>query len=554
MGEHRGERLVIAGSSVAASWLWVGPDNAPPAQLWLPLDVLEGKLGFRREAVIGSDLGLRWYGEPEPVPPGARRTLGDEVAIEVARPLADSGVRLSRSGGTLTLSLPAAGLRGIRVGRQGRDRRLVLDLTSATFLREEGRDLLLGVQATAGQLSELRRLGLNPDQRGGELRLRGAMAGIGRSLTLADPWRVVLDGPAPAGSTAGAPGPASLAEALLDPAIRALVQSGVTIDRSVARVGVRSFTLTRVTLPGGDGTPWRLRPLVRPGGMTGLSQLSALARQHRAPVAINGGFFNRVRQLPLGALRLEGTWLSGPILNRGAAGWNDGELPSFDRLRLLETVRGPDGRPQTVLTVNSGYVQRGLSRYTRAWGPVYRALSGQERAVLVRDRTVVATLGQGELSRGVPLADGVDLIVSRAGAALPWRRGDGLQLESRPSAGLGGKQYVIGGGPLLLQRGRVVLNGSAEGFSAAFQKQSAPRTVLGSDGRRIWLATIEGVSGSGPTLVETSLLLRQLGVRDALNLDGGSSTGLVVADRITVMGRGVTARVHNGVGLVRDPG
>jgi hypothetical protein len=49
-------------------------------------------------------------------------------------------------------------------------------------------------------------------------------------------------------------------------------------------------------------------------------------------------------------------------------------------------------------------------------------------------------------------------------------------------------------------------------------------------------------------------LLRDLGLRDALNLDGGSSTGLVMGGAHTVKGRGVAGSVHNGLGLVIEDG
>jgi exopolysaccharide biosynthesis protein len=110
----------------------------------------------------------------------------------------------------------------------------------------------------------------------------------------------------------------------------------------------------------------------------------------------------------------------------------------------------------------------------------------------------------------------------------------------------------MGGGPLLLQDGRIVLDGALEGFSAAFMAQGAPRTVIGSDGVRLWLITLEGVDAAGPTLAQTANLLRGLGVRDALNLDGGSSTALVMGGVQTVKGRGVAGSVHNGLGLVPE--
>ena len=74
--------------------------------------------------------------------------------------------------------------------------------------------------------------------------------------------------------------------------------------------------------------------------------------------------------------------------------------------------------------------------------------------------------------------------------------------------------------------------------------------MIGSDGIQVWLITMEGTNDSGPTLPEAAQLLQQLGLRDALNLDGGSSTGLVMGGTMPVKGRGVVGAVHNGLGLV----
>ena len=201
--------------------------------------------------------------------------------------------------------------------------------------------------------------------------------------------------------------------------------------------------------------------------------------------------------------------------------------------------------------LNSGYVQRGLSRYTRAWGPVYKALSGEEQAVSVKDGVTIDHHERAELSLGVPLTAGTSLIVSRAGAPLPAQPGDRVSFRLRPSNPVGEQPHVLAGGPLLLKNGQVVLQGRQEGFSAGFLSLSAPRTVVAQDRRRVWLMTLEGPSGSDPTLLETTLALQQLGMLDALNLDGGSSTTLLAANRTVMTGRGVTPRVQNGLGLVR---
>jgi len=109
---------------------------------------------------------------------------------------------------------------------------------------------------------------------------------------------------------------------------------------------------------------------------------------------------------------------------------------------------------------------------------------------------------------------------------------------------------VMGGGPLLLQKSRVVLNGRQEGFSPGFLAGSAPRTVVAQDKERLWLLAVKGANGSDPTLLETSLALRQLGLTEALNLDGGGSTTMLIAQTTVMTGRGITPRVQNGLGFV----
>jgi hypothetical protein len=283
--------------------------------------------------------------------------------------------------------------------------------------------------------------------------------------------------------------------------------------------------------------------------MEGLSLLPQLARRYDAVVAINGGFFNRVRRLPLGAIKDQGRWLSGPILNRGVVAWDPRQLPRFGRLQLQEWVGDSRGPSVLLQTLNSGYVKRGLSRYTADWGPVYRPLNAHEAAVVIRQGVVVQRLEAATLADGVKLGP-LDTILVARGSPLPWREGDRLTINSRPNSDLGLAANVIGGGPLLLQQGQLVLDGAAEGFAAAFLSQGAPRTVIGSDGRLLWLVTLEGVDDSGPTLAEAGRLLQSMGLQEALNLDGGSSTGLVMGGTQTVRGRGVTAAIHNGLGLV----
>ena len=515
----QGSRLRLNGLEQRAAWLLGGDGPGQDSELWLPLEVLQGQLGFSSRSRPDGTLELEWFGRSQLVPPAGQRPLQDEVAVEVGSLLRANGVGVGVTGDALSLTLPPPRLMQVRSSRQPGPRRIVLDLDGPALVRSEGSGVALDLQSDPSQRQALQALGLNGQQ--SDARLRLALAGT--------------------------------SSAAIDPRLQSLLGSSVVWDRRVLPLGDGGVRLNAVSIDP-RSAPLELRPLRRDDGMEGLSLLPSLARRWDALVAINGGYFNRVRRLPLGALREEGRWLSGPILNRGALGWQAGQLPRFGRLQLQETLIDRNGNRWPLMVLNSGYVQKGFSRYTADWGPWYRALSSNESAVLVRRGVVVTRLDSSRLAAGVPLAAGDDLVVGRGGSVPPWGEGEDLRLESRPSDPLGSAPNVIGGGPLLLQDGRIVLQGAAEGFSGAFMSQGAPRTVVASDGRRLLLLTLEGVSDAGPTLAETAVLLQRLGLRDALNLDGGSSTGLVMGGSHAVKGRGVAASIHNGLGLVLRQG
>ena len=542
----QGSSLRLAGNAIKSGWLWVGSSRSDPEQLWLPLDTLTSRLGVLR-STTGSGDQLEWYGKKAALNSFQKRSIDDEVALEISAWLRDLGVRLERSGDSLSLNLPAPQLLRLRQGKGSTANRLVFDLSGPALVQRQGNDLLIGISTTSTQERQLRAMGLNPQRQRQTLNLRGQATTLS-TLTLASPWRLVLDGLSTQATSRVSSARDPLAASLLNPAVQDLIRRGLVLDKRVVKVGVKPLLIYRVgTDP--NAQQLNLLPLAPTSGQQGLRFLNQLAQPARALFAVNGGFFNRVRQLPLGAVKRDGTWLSGPILNRGAIGWSGTDRLRFGRLRLHQELVVDGGRRWGLGHLNSGYVQRGLSRYNRAWGSAYRALSGSEKAITVIDGEVRSVHNQAALSRGVPIPVNGDLVVARGGAPLPAQQGQKVRIQTSSSDPLGNEDQVIGGGPLLLQNGGVVLNGRSEGFSAGFLSLSAPRTVVAQDQKRIWLMTLEGRS-SDPTLLETSLALRQLGITDALNLDGGSSTSLLVANRLVMTGRGMAPRVQNALGLV----
>lgn len=121
---------------------------------------------------------------------------------------------------------------------------------------------------------------------------------------------------------------------------------------------------------------------------------------------------------------------------------------------------------------------------------------------------------------------------------IAWR-GDTLHVEDGWSLVRGepdGQTELIAGFPALLRAGDWV--GDLEGEARpAFSLARHPRTALGIDPvrNRLWIVVVdgrrEGVS-EGMTLPELASLFQALGATEALNLDGGGSSTMVIRGRV----------------------
>ena len=115
--------------------------------------------------------------------------------------------------------------------------------------------------------------------------------------------------------------------------------------------------------------------------------------------------------------------------------------------------------------------------------------------------------------------------------------------------------HILGAGPLLISNRRIIVNAVSEQFSKGFQKQKASRSAIGvtKRGTIMLVAVHTRVGGSGASLDEMAQIMQSLGATDALNLDGGSSTGLVLGGQLIDRSPVTAARVHNGIGVFVNP-
>ena len=295
-------------------------------------------------------------------------------------------------------------------------------------------------------------------------------------------------------------------------------------------------------------------------GILGLTPLPQMIEQAQAIGGINAGFFNRIRKLPVGAIREGNRWIAGTALVRGAIAWNEKGDTLIDRLNFTEEISTPN-QPQIVLTnLNSAYVQRGIARYNSNWGSVYIPLTENELLIVVQgDRVVAQYLGKEVGVGQVPIPKDGYVLVARDNPEAAKQLPVGMTVRGRqafiPDKFIGFPN-LIGAGPLLLKNGNLVLDGKIENFQAGFDTQAARRSAIATtkDKGKVLLVTVQAApDGVAPNLFQTAEVLKKLGAVDALNLDGGSSSTLFLGGN--VLNRNITeiAPVHNAIGIFITP-
>jgi len=335
---------------------------------------------------------------------------------------------------------------------------------------------------------------------------------------------------------------------------------GLTLTR-IAREGPWRLGLLEVERGALSG---RLRVALSNGRVAGRRTVSAMARAQGALAAVNGGFFasrGRTNGDPVGAMLSGGRLVSEPVRGRSALllphraqerarivrpAWR-GAVRLGGRRRALDGVeraRGlvpgcggsggdrPTQRPSSTLLCTDKSELVLLSRRfgartgTPPGGVEAVVVGGEVRSVRRRGNTAIppggyVLSGTGDAARFLAASERPAL---RTDLMAAGRRLDPEQAD------------LVSGGPALLDRGRIRIRERAEGVPRGASRSRAPRTLAGvrADGT-VLLVTIDGRQpgySRGATLLESARVLRSLGAREGLALDGGGSTTMVAGSKV----------------------
>ncbi len=277
----------------------------------------------------------------------------------------------------------------------------------------------------------------------------------------------------------------------------------------------------------------------------GVETTSGIAARRGALAATNGGYFRTegpYRGEPAGIVIQAGKVLSEPSRRRpGLAVSNKGPRTRsavIDVTLQAEVVAGKAAR-RPISGINRPRLDDELVLFTPEFDRTTQTGPQGTEATVVGERVMSVVDGAGG---AVIPRDG--LVLSGHGAAAAWLGANlraGLRVEVKTEAAFAPNpaftpEFVIGGGPRLVREGRPGLPADPGIYPSGFADERHPRTAVGvrADGR-ILLVTVDGRQPErsvGMTIAELATLLRELGAVEAINMDGGGSTTMVVGGRV----------------------
>src|SRR5699024_618264 len=171
-----------------------------------------------------------------------------------------------------------------------------------------------------------------------------------------------------------------------------------------------------------------------------------------------------------------------------------------------------------------------------------RALLAVNGGYFATDHSVSLIIQDGKLvAPGVPGKKGAFAIEKSKPEVvwtLPNKEGnDGnkpVSLAKSETAGDWHPAQAVGGGPVLIKDGKIVLDYVAEGFGKSHALRH-PRTAVGykNETTLLWMV-VDGrqAASVGVTLEELAQIMQERGAYEAVNLDGGGSSTMVAQNEV----------------------
>lgn len=289
--------------------------------------------------------------------------------------------------------------------------------------------------------------------------------------------------------------------------------------------------------------------------LPGRQTLSQIAKSHGALAGINGGFFRfnlHQNGFPAGILKIGENWYGVSYRSRGAIGWSRDKPAAMDRIETKTTLT-LNGHRMPIHYLNpslSPSTQRG-GLFSPVFGDNLLSVPAQHTACLFTEHEVVWRLPPTKESQTIYLPLSHYLYVGPPNTLLdkacvpdaPVTLNIAVKvlmaIQENKTADMPAWEqfeFIVGGAPLLIKNYQIVRDYETEKLTNDFVKQLHARSAIGLLENGHWLLVVADQNlwnkDIGMTVPELARFLKTLGCRDALNLDGGISSGLYFNDKL----------------------
>lgn len=275
-------------------------------------------------------------------------------------------------------------------------------------------------------------------------------------------------------------------------------------------------------------------------------KVTAMADAARAIAAVNGGFFDihtkkELRGDPTGISVVGGKLLSEAVPGRVGLVLN-GRKARVTELSSLVLAKSEDGTSAPIGGLNRVPKTDELVLYTEEFGAKTPADEGAE-AVLDASGKIVGLRAPGaKVKPGTRVLHGV-------GAAAEWIWEHAVEggtievkttvtdLRTRKAIPLTPDTSIMGGAIGLVRSGQTSITPLRDGMANVNMiLRRHPRTLAGvTKSGKLIIAVVDGRKPGttvGASFIEAAQLMRWLGARDAINLDGGGSSTMVIGKKV----------------------
>ena len=299
---------------------------------------------------------------------------------------------------------------------------------------------------------------------------------------------------------------------------------------------------------------YELRPFSGAGAVNGRGRLARAVAANGARAAVNACYFDTDGWV-IGNCKWNGSFFGVDDTPRSAFVVDkEGKASIQKDLSYLGTVSLPGGQTLTIKGLNRQRITDDLVLFNRNYAGSTRTNEhGREVRVSKGRATEVSAKGNMRLDRDSLVLSGHG---ANADALARVRRGDRVAIAQTLGSRLADEaRLVVGGGPMLVERGVVNVRSREESIAPDIAYGRAPRTGIGikADGT-VLLMVVDGRSrySAGMSLNEFARYLKRFGAVSAVNLDGGGSSEMVLDGKI--MNRpsdGSERPVSIGLGIFR---